>query len=76
MPRSGRPPRSSPPRDNQAGGPGATLATLTRGYEVFGNESIDLERLGITSREFNGRLLRTRLELRFPPISSPPTTAR
>ncbi len=53
-------------RDNQAGGPGAPLATLTRGYEVFGNESIDLERLGITSREFNGRLLRTRLELRFP----------
>ncbi|WP_461653843.1 cellulose biosynthesis cyclic di-GMP-binding regulatory protein BcsB [Methylorubrum aminovorans] len=46
--------------------PGATLAPLIRGYEVQGGERLELERLGITSREFNGRLLRTRIELRFP----------
>lgn len=51
-----------------AGGsaPGAALAPLIRGYEVQGGERLELARLGVTSREFNGRLLRTRIELRFP----------
>ncbi|KQQ20440.1 cellulose synthase [Methylobacterium sp. Leaf123] len=52
-----------------AGGsaPGMALAPLIRGYEVEGGERLELQRLGVTSREFNGRLLRTRIELRFPP---------
>ncbi|PXW53698.1 cellulose biosynthesis cyclic di-GMP-binding regulatory protein BcsB [Methylobacterium sp. B4] len=45
---------------------GTTLAPLVRGYEVHGGERLDLERLGVATREFNGRLLRTRFELRFP----------
>ena len=45
---------------------GAVLAPLVRGYEVQGGERLELERLGVTTREFNGRLLRTRFELRFP----------
>lgn len=52
--------------DPGGSGPGAALAPLIRGYEVQGGEQLDLERLGVTSREFNGRLLRTRIELRFP----------
>ncbi|KQO98035.1 cellulose biosynthesis cyclic di-GMP-binding regulatory protein BcsB [Methylorubrum extorquens] len=48
-------------------GPGTALAPLIRGYEVQGGERLELQRLGVTSREFNGRLLRTRIELRFPP---------
>ncbi|GJD58578.1 cellulose biosynthesis cyclic di-GMP-binding regulatory protein BcsB [Methylobacterium dankookense] len=45
---------------------GAVLAPLTRGYEVFGGESLGLQALGIASREFSGRLLRIGFELRFP----------
>ena len=52
--------------DGGGSAPGAALAPLIRGYEVQGGERLELERLGVTSREFNGRLLRTRLELRFP----------
>ncbi|MGX5777582.1 cellulose biosynthesis cyclic di-GMP-binding regulatory protein BcsB [Methylorubrum zatmanii] len=46
--------------------PGAALAPLIRGYEVEGGERLELEQLGVTTREFSGRLLRTRFELRFP----------
>ncbi|MCP1547304.1 hypothetical protein J2W76_000549 [Methylorubrum zatmanii] len=53
--------------DAGGSGPGTALAPLIRGYEVQGGERLELERLGVTSREFNGRLLRTRIELRFPP---------
>ncbi|WP_411904215.1 cellulose biosynthesis cyclic di-GMP-binding regulatory protein BcsB [Methylorubrum thiocyanatum] len=52
--------------DAGGSGPGAALAPLIRGYEVQGGERLDLERLGVATREFNGRLLRTRIELRFP----------
>jgi len=52
--------------DPGGSGPGAALAPLIRGYEVEGGERLELARLGVTSREFNGRLLRTRIELRFP----------
>ncbi|MEH3117671.1 MAG: cellulose biosynthesis cyclic di-GMP-binding regulatory protein BcsB [Methylorubrum populi] len=45
---------------------GAALAPLIRGYEVQGGERLELERLGVATREFSGRLLRTRIELRFP----------
>lgn len=45
---------------------GSRLADLTRGYPVRGGESLTLEQLGVTSREFNGRLLRVRFEVRFP----------
>ena len=53
--------------DAGGSGPGTALAPLIRGYEVQGGERLELQRLGVTSREFNGRLLRTRIELRFPP---------
>ncbi|CAO4185011.1 Cyclic di-GMP-binding protein [Methylorubrum populi] len=46
--------------------PGTALAPLIRGYEVEGGERLELEKLGVTTREFSGRLLRTRFELRFP----------
>ena len=52
--------------DAGGSGPGTALAPLIRGYEVQGGERLELSRLGATSREFNGRLLRTRIELRFP----------
>jgi len=42
------------------------LADLTRGHEVWGGETLSLEDVGVASQEFNGRLLRTRFELRLP----------
>ncbi|AWN44756.1 cellulose biosynthesis cyclic di-GMP-binding regulatory protein BcsB [Methylobacterium durans] len=50
-----------------AGTPAGTrLASLTRGYSVSGGESLTLDRLGVATREFNGRLLRVGFEIRFP----------
>ncbi|KQP24578.1 cellulose synthase [Methylobacterium sp. Leaf102] len=48
------------------GAGGEDLADLTRGYEVTGGETLSLDAVGIASQEFNGRLLRTRFELRLP----------
>ncbi|TNC12154.1 cellulose biosynthesis cyclic di-GMP-binding regulatory protein BcsB [Methylobacterium terricola] len=45
---------------------GARAAELARGYPVRGGESLTLDQLGVTSREFNGRLLRVGFEVRFP----------
>nr|WP_245292201.1 cellulose biosynthesis cyclic di-GMP-binding regulatory protein BcsB [Methylobacterium tarhaniae] len=45
---------------------GSRLAELTRGYPVQGGESLTLDQLGVTSREFNGRLLRVGFAVRFP----------
>ncbi|MFH6786176.1 MULTISPECIES: cellulose biosynthesis cyclic di-GMP-binding regulatory protein BcsB [Methylobacterium] len=45
---------------------GARTAELTRGYPVRGGESLTLDQFGVTSREFNGRLLRVGFEVRFP----------
>ncbi|TXM67586.1 cellulose biosynthesis cyclic di-GMP-binding regulatory protein BcsB [Methylobacterium sp. WL69] len=42
------------------------LAKLNRGYEVQGGETLSLDAVGVASQEFNGRLLRTRFELRMP----------
>lgn len=43
-----------------------TTVNLTRGYRVFGGERVTLDDLAVTTREFNGRLFRTVLELRLP----------
>lgn len=45
---------------------GVALARQMRGYEVRGGESLSLGSVGLASQEFDGRLLRTRFELRFP----------
>ena len=50
-----------------AGTPAGTrTASLTRGYSISGGESLTLDRLGVATREFNGRLLRVGFEIRFP----------
>ncbi|MET7244716.1 cellulose biosynthesis cyclic di-GMP-binding regulatory protein BcsB [Methylobacterium sp. EM32] len=46
--------------------PGTRLADLTRGTPVQGGESLTLDQLGVTSREFDGRLLRVGFAVRFP----------
>lgn len=45
---------------------GIVLARQMQGYEVWGGETLTLGKLGLASQEFDGRLLRTRFELRFP----------
>ncbi|WP_354454217.1 cellulose biosynthesis cyclic di-GMP-binding regulatory protein BcsB [Methylobacterium sp. 1030] len=49
------------------GTPGGLKAVqLFRGYMVHGGEKLTLDRLGVTSREFSGRLLHVGFALRFP----------
>lgn len=45
---------------------GAELTALTRGFPVRGGEDLTLDRLGVATREFNGRQLRVAFEVRFP----------
>jgi len=45
---------------------GLKAVQLFRGYMVYGGENLTLDRLGATSREFSGRLLRVGFDLRFP----------
>ncbi|GJE02569.1 cellulose biosynthesis cyclic di-GMP-binding regulatory protein BcsB [Methylobacterium isbiliense] len=50
-----------------AGTPAGTrLATLTRGYQLRGDETLSLDTLGLVSHEFSGRLMRIAFEVRFP----------
>ncbi|WP_407529709.1 cellulose biosynthesis cyclic di-GMP-binding regulatory protein BcsB [Methylobacterium oryzisoli] len=55
-------------RSGDAGGTpaGTRVATLTRGYQVRGDETLSLDTLGLVSHEFSGRLMRVAFEVRFP----------
>ncbi|AWN34409.1 cellulose biosynthesis cyclic di-GMP-binding regulatory protein BcsB [Methylobacterium radiodurans] len=53
--------------EGPAGTPaGADLTVSTRGFPIRGGENLTLERLGVATREFNGRQLRVVFEVRFP----------